>query len=191
MTTQATKNRQQELLRQLRQDIGCDRLYESKYVRYRCEVAYGREISDRLWLMWRRSVRTQDDAIKDSFSEASYILLLTKAVLLRGNSASKGGKKKQVSIERLDQAVRAIISGERPWDVPSLISYADLKRLIELRALKTYTERYLRRKGLKRSQKLYSKAQAVQILSNFPNYSHVFQQNSESESSAQRTLKAA
>lgn len=176
MSTPATKLKQQAILRQLRRDIGCSRFYSPEFVRGRCEIAYGRAINDRQWNRWKVAVRAGDDSalpLGGMFSEATYILLLTRAALLRGNR--KGGtEKKQIPVERLNEAVRAIISGDRPWDVPVVISYENLKRLIELRSLKTYTERHLRSQGLKRSQKLYSKAQAVQILSNFPDYSYVF-----------------
>ncbi len=174
MKSQPTKLRQDALLRQLRADIGCSRLYAPESVLRRCELAYGREIAPRTWWVWRRSVGAEADQGLGGMSEASYILLLTKAALLRGNDARKGGAFHRVPIERLAIAVRAIVSGDRPWDVGAVTDYDTLKRLIELRALRTYTDRYLRSQGLKRSQQLYSKSQAVQILNRFPDYSYVF-----------------
>jgi hypothetical protein len=174
MVSESAKCRQQAILRQLRRDLGGSKLYTHEFVLRRCELAYGREISARLWRKWRESVGVEADSrLGGMVGEATYILLLTKAGLLRGNRY-RGAEKKQVPVERLAEAVRAITSGDRPWDVPAVISYGDLKRLIELRALRTYTDRYLRNHGLKRSQQLYPKAQAVQILSNFPDYSYVF-----------------
>lgn len=190
MKNPATEAKQQAILRQIRADLGRSRLYSSDFVLRRCEIAYGRSIPTRTWLLWRRSVGAGADQLMGGVSEATYLLLLARAALLRGNGGVKGGAKLRVPLERLAEVVRVIISGDRPWDVPPVISYGDLMRLIELRSLRTYTERHLRNQGLKRSQHFYSRAQAVQILSNFPDYSYVFQnpENQQPRTAAARRI---
>ncbi len=187
MKSEATKLNQEALLRQLRRDIGTARIYSIEFALRRCEMAYGREIAPRTWWLWRRSVGAEGDEGLGGMSEASCVLLLAKAALLRGNDGRKGGAFRRVPIERLAITVRAIISGDRPWDVPTAISYDDLKRLIELRALRTYTDRYLRSQGLKRLQQFYSKSQAVQILNRFPDYSYVFNSEIPTRTLARKT----
>ncbi|NJR71076.1 MAG: hypothetical protein HC771_22420 [Synechococcales cyanobacterium CRU_2_2] len=113
MSTEATKLHQKALLRQLRRDIGCSRIYSPEFVRRRCEIAYGRALSDRQWNRWKKAVGAGDDRpLEGMYSESSYILLLTRAALLKGNCKG-GAEKKQIPVERLNEAVRAVISGDR------------------------------------------------------------------------------
>jgi hypothetical protein len=179
----------QIVLREVKTLVGGARLYDADYVHRRCELAYGGEIAPRTWWVWRRSVEAENDHPLGGVTEATYLLLLTKASMLRGNADKSSGDRAQVPIERLAEAVRAIVRGDRPWDVPPTISYADLKRLVELRSLRTYADRYLRSHGLRRSQPTYSRAEALQILSKFPDYSHVF--NSASETVAVGLARAS
>ena len=155
----------------IRRQIGCSKIYAEAYTRGHCEVIYGRPVSDRTWARWCQKVRAEADPVElGGFSEASYVLLHTLAVLLAGNNQSR---RCQAPLTRLCHAAEAAIRGEKPWDIPERISYADLKRLAELQALRSYCDRRHRYKGLYKSKPFYSKAEAVQILNNYPNFSNV------------------
>lgn len=164
-------------LTEIRRLLAGDRIYSERFVLARCTLVYGRDIGPRTWRRWLRKVRAEaDPADLGGMSEATYLLLLTLASLLRGNSETS--RKNQVSVSRLLNAVEVVLEGDRPFDIPALISYADLRKLAELRSLRVYSDRFHRANGLKKTQPIYTKAQAVQILTHYPDYSYVYEQAS-------------
>lgn len=167
------RQQHQEALTDLRRLIGCQRIYSEAFTRLRCHQLYGRDISDRQWRRWLRRVRAEADPVElGGMSEATHVLLLTLAKLLKGNEPGRAAR--QVTLARLVYTAEAALQGTPLDSLPDAMSYQELKRLAELQAMRSYTDRYHRTKGLKRSQKVYSRAHATQILSNYPNYSHVY-----------------
>lgn len=164
----------QARLTEIRRLLAGERIYSEAFVMARCTVAYGREIGPRTWQRWLRKVRAEADPTElGGMSESTYLLLLTLAGLLRGNDESS--RRRQVSVSRLVSAVEIVLNGNRPFDIPQVITYAELRKLAELRSLRTYSDRLHRANGLKKTQAIYTKAQAVQILSNYPDYSYVYE----------------
>ena len=171
----------QEDLTALRRVIGCSIIYDAGYVRQRCELLYGRALSDRQWRRWRRKVRAEADPTElGGMSEATYVLLLTHARILCGNTDKAGSKK--LPLERLVKAAEAVI-GSPHCTMPEVMTYNAVKHLIELQALKSYTDRHHRRHGLKRSQKTYSREEASEILSKYPDFSYVYKHPKDQQAS--------
>lgn len=166
----------EDQLTQVRRLIGCRIIYQEGFVQAQCERLYGKPLSKSTWFRWRQKVRASADpeALK-GMSEATYVLLLTLAKL---HAASSHHRRRQVPIARLVESARQIIKGNEPIELLEANSYQQLRDLIELQAARSYSERYHRLNGLKKTQPWYSKAEAIKILSNYPNYSHDQQQAS-------------
>jgi len=103
-------------------------------------------------------------------SEATYVLLLTLAKL---HIADSSHRRQKVSVARLVEAARQIIKGDQPVELLEANSYEQLRSLAELQAARTYSERYHRLNGLKKTQPWYSRAEAIKVLSNYPNFNDV------------------
>ena len=163
----------QDQLTQVRRLIGCRITYGEWFVRAQCERIYGQPISKSTWFRWRQKVRASaDPASLKGMSEATYVLLLTLAKL---HIADGLHRRQKVSIARLVESARQIIKGDEPVELLEVNSYEQIRDLAELQAARPYSERYHRQNGLKKKQSCYSKAEAIEILSNYPNYSHVQQ----------------
>lgn len=168
---QTTRQRQIEMLVSARQAIGCTRTYSEGWALCQCGRAYGKPIDRRTWSYWKEKVLCAFDPPElGGMSEASYLLLLTLARLLRGNSATQ--KSNQVSRGRLATAALSALAGQSPQvpAIPETVSYSDLKGMVEVQALRSYSTRHHRRNGLKASQPFYSREEAEQILSRYPNH---------------------
>ena len=145
--------------------------HSEEYVRHICELAYGKSISQRSWKRWKeRALVCLDSPLGNHLSEASFVALWTMAGLLRGNKQHR--PRNQVSRKRLAEAMVAIINGA-PKSIPEPpenISYEELHRLVELQAMRSYSDRYHRMQGLKKGQLFYSRCEALQIMSKYPNH---------------------
>lgn len=173
---ESTRTTHVEALIQVREAIGCSCIYDEKVARQDCGLAYGRPVPRQKWAYWKqRCLVAQDAPELGGLSEASYVLLLCLARLLRGNGPHN---RCQVSRIRLAGVARAAMAQGPPFlpELPELVTYEGLKALVEQQAFRTYTSRHHRRNGLKASKPFYSKSEAELILSNYPNHRHVCQE---------------
>ena len=169
---QSTKRSHFAALLEVRTLIGLGGNHSEEYVRHVCAIAYGKPINGRTWERWKaRTLAIMDPPeLGGRLSEASFLCLWTLAGLLRGNSQSS--PRNQVSRLRLAQAVRLVLNGA-PRSVPGPpqnVSYAELRRLAEMQAMRTYSDRYHRMQGLKKTRLYYTRTEALQILANYPDH---------------------
>jgi hypothetical protein len=173
---ESTRTNHIQALMDVREAIGCRRIYEERVALNECTRAYGRHISRQKWAYWKqRCLVFQDAPHLPGMSEASYLLLLSLAYLLRGNDSSN---RSQVSRIRLAKAAQAAMAQGPPYlgNLPETLTYEGLRGLAEQQALRSYSDRHHRRQGLKPSQAFYSQSEAQLILSRYPNHRHVYQQ---------------
>lgn len=168
---ETTKNKHFQALIGARMMIGHGGSHPESYVKAICEDAYGAVIHRSNWERWklRALVFLDRDSDHGLLSEASYMSLWTLATLLKGNTKARPCN--QVSRLKLAQAMVHIINGapsEMP-EPPENISYVDLKCLVCQQSLREYSDRYHRSNGLKKSKLFYSRCEALQILSRYPN----------------------
>lgn len=169
---QTTKRRHFQSLVDARECVGVYGNHSEEYVRHVCCAAYGKAINGRTWERWKvRALVFMDPAeLGGRMSEASFISLWTMAGLLRGNSQLE--PRNQVSRLRLAEAMMSVINGA-PKSIPEPpenVSYSELRRLAELQSMRSYSDRYHRMQGLKKGRLFYTRAEALQILSKYPDH---------------------
>jgi len=163
----STKEKHVTALIRVRNVLGYDCFYSEDFVLGKCSIAYGRAPARATWERWKDKVLAHQDPPGPGLSRASYLLLLTLAGLLRGNS--QGSPVSQVSLSRLAEAALSVLRlPEREPSIPEHVSYSQLRYMAETQAMRTYSDRYHRMNGLKKGQAFYSKTEATQILSKYP-----------------------
>jgi len=165
-----TKTQHFQALIDARAAVPFGEFQSEQWVYGECCKTYGRVISSRSWSRWKVRCLTFCDPPGEGLSFPSYVCLWTMARLKRGNSRQKPVK--QVSRLRLACAITSALAGVSPLlpEPPENICYSDLKDLAELQALRSYSDRYHREHGLKKSQIYYSRAEALLILSKYPDH---------------------
>lgn len=140
-------------------------LYSPEITRGKAQELYGRAISDRTWSRWQEKV----GAINESpYSEATHLLLCILAHLLRGSGPE--GLKHKIPRAKLATVAMAVSAQGLSPTLPESLTYDELRERCELRAMQSYCDRHHRRHGLKKSQKVYSRSEAQEIIAQYPNW---------------------
>jgi hypothetical protein len=140
--------------------------YSLSVTRAKAEELYGRPISERTWGRWLEKAGVLNE---DPLSEASHLLVCVLAHLLRGGGPSGLGPVR-ISRQKLANIAMSIAAQGLPSTIPESLTYDELKAKCELRAMQGYCDRHHRRNGLKKTQKVYSRSEALAILSRYPNW---------------------
>lgn len=180
---QSTREKHIQMLVDLREEIGYGDGYREADVLFQCSRAYGLPqlpgypanlVERQKWGYWKeRCLVSQDSPENSLMSQASGLLLLSLAWLLRPNNR---GSRVQVSRLRLVKATRAALSdGCTLVDfLPEALTYWELRDHIEnQQAFHEYCDRHHRRNGLLKEKQVYSRAEAIVIKSKYPDHRHV------------------
>lgn len=139
------------------------------------ERIYGRPVSRQTWQRWQKRVLASSDLHRfGGFRAGSHLLLCALAFLSRGNGPRERVRK--VPREAIAAIARRALDSEKAigGSLPEQISYQELRQMVESRALRSYSDRHHRRQGLMRSRKAYSRAEAIAILNQYPNFLEEF-----------------
>ena len=145
-------------------------------VKARADVAkiYGRSIGRTTWHRWKLKCGVTNNLLAEhngNYPAGAYLLLMVNAKLSRGNGAKERSKK--ITRPMLVTAVKAHRRRSMApslQELPEYLAPTELIAYAEAKANRSYHPKTHQKRGIHRSKPCYSRAEAIEILAQYPSF---------------------
>lgn len=162
-------------VRELRSEI--DRTgptFDSRKTRADVVRVYGRPVSRTTWHRWREKCGVSADLLDrygGDYPAGAYLLLMVNARLNRGNGPDERSRKvTRAALVRAVKNTRRRAIAASLGQMPETLTRTELIGYAEAKAGREYHFKTHQKRGITRTKALYTRAEAVAILSLYPSF---------------------